>query len=172
MQNCMVIHFTAVKRILWYLKGIINFGLSYHKSFLELEAFSDAEWAGDPNDRRSTTGLVVFIGSNPISWSPKKQHIVSRHLLRPNIVLCHPYLLKLIGLSNYLSFLVSPLFNHRCSSVIISRQLHCPSIQFTTRRQSILRMMFILLENASPTINFMFSLFPLKNNSLTSSLRV
>lgn len=34
--------------------------------------------AGDPNDRRSTTGLVVFLGSNPVSWSSKKQQTVSR----------------------------------------------------------------------------------------------
>ena len=78
MQTPMLAHFTAVKRILRYLKGTINFGLSYHRGSLDLKAFSDADWAGDPNDRRSTTGLVVFIGSNPISWSSKKQHTVSR----------------------------------------------------------------------------------------------
>jgi len=39
---------------------------------LQLKAISDADWAGDPNDMRSTTGLVVFLGNNPISWSSKK----------------------------------------------------------------------------------------------------
>ncbi|CAL8995682.1 unnamed protein product [Prunus brigantina] len=78
MQTPMVSHFTAVKRILRYLKGTMSFGLRYTRGNLNLTAFSDADWAGDPNDRRSTTGLVVFLGSNPVSWSSKKQQTVSR----------------------------------------------------------------------------------------------
>ena len=78
MQIPMVAHFIAVKRILRYLKGTATVGIQYHKGSLDLKAFSDADWAGDPNDRRSTTGLVVFLGSNPISWSSKKQSTVSR----------------------------------------------------------------------------------------------
>lgn len=78
MQQPMAIHFTAVKRILRYLKGTAKYGIHYLHSSLELKAFSDADWAGDPNDRRSTTGLVVFLGSNPISWCSKKQTTVSR----------------------------------------------------------------------------------------------
>jgi hypothetical protein len=77
-QNPMVSHFTAVKRILRYLKGTMQLGLSYTRGDLQLKAFSYADWAGDPNDRRSTTGLVVFLGNNPISWSSKKQQTVSR----------------------------------------------------------------------------------------------
>jgi histone deacetylase 1/2 len=67
MQNPMVSHFTAVKHILRYLKGTMHFGISYTRGDLQLKAFSDVDWAGDPNDRRSTTGLVVFLGNNPIS---------------------------------------------------------------------------------------------------------
>ncbi|KAI5321887.1 hypothetical protein L3X38_030959 [Prunus dulcis] len=78
MQTPMVTHFTAVKRILRYLKGTMHFGIRYTRGSLHLTAFSDADWAGDPNDRRSTTGLVVFLGSNPVSWSSKKQQTVSR----------------------------------------------------------------------------------------------
>ncbi|KAM1452490.1 hypothetical protein ACFX2I_039449 [Malus domestica] len=78
MQVPMISHFTAVKRILRYLKGSLNHGISYSSGELILKAFSDADWAGDPNDRRSTTGLVVFLGNNPISWSSKKQQTVSR----------------------------------------------------------------------------------------------
>nr|XP_028959295.1 uncharacterized protein LOC108171893 [Malus domestica] len=78
MQTPMNAHFTAVKRILRYLKGTMQFGITYTHGDLSLKAFSDADWAGDPNDRRSTTGLVVFLGNNPISWSSKKQQTVSR----------------------------------------------------------------------------------------------
>ncbi|KAM1319724.1 hypothetical protein ACFX2H_004687 [Malus domestica] len=83
MQRPMESHFSAVKRILRYLKGTLNLGIHYVRGGLEvnsdtIRAFSDADWAGDPNDRRSTTGFVVFLGSNPISWSSKKQQTVSR----------------------------------------------------------------------------------------------
>ncbi|XP_070667888.1 uncharacterized protein [Malus domestica] len=77
MQCPMVSHYTAVKRILRYLKGTMTYGLSYSHSALDIKAFSDADWAGDPNDRRSTTGLVVYLGSNPISWSSKKQQTIT-----------------------------------------------------------------------------------------------
>ncbi|XP_050134493.1 uncharacterized mitochondrial protein AtMg00810-like [Malus sylvestris] len=83
MQRPMESHFSVVKRILRYLKGTLNLGIHYVRGGLEvnsdtIRAFSDADWAGDPNDRRSTTRFVVFLGSNPISWSSKKQQTVSR----------------------------------------------------------------------------------------------
>ncbi|KAB2600999.1 hypothetical protein D8674_002004 [Pyrus ussuriensis x Pyrus communis] len=71
-------HFVAVKRILRYLKGTMQLGLCYKPGSLNIKAYTDADWAGDPNDRRSTTGFIVFLGHNPISWSSKKQHTVSR----------------------------------------------------------------------------------------------
>ena len=74
----MVEHFIAVQRILRYLKGTQSFGISYTKGSLDITTFSDADWAGDPNDRRSMTGQVIFLGSNPVSSSSKKQQTVSR----------------------------------------------------------------------------------------------
>ncbi|CAN6680298.1 unnamed protein product [Malus baccata var. baccata] len=78
MQSPMASHYLVVKRILRYLKGTMTHGIRYTKGSLTLRSFSDADWAGDPNDRRSTTGLVVFLGNNPISWASKKQQTVSR----------------------------------------------------------------------------------------------
>jgi hypothetical protein len=43
-----------------------------------VSAFSDADWAGDIDDRRSTGGFVVFLGNNLVSWSARKQPTVSR----------------------------------------------------------------------------------------------
>jgi hypothetical protein len=71
-------HLTAAKRVLRYLKGTLNSGLYVCKGPITLTAFCDADWAGNPDDRRSTTGYGVFLGPNLISWSAKKQHIVSR----------------------------------------------------------------------------------------------
>jgi hypothetical protein len=50
---------------------------SSHSS-LELRAYSDADWVGDPTDRRSTTGYCFLLGTSLISWRSKKQSIVAR----------------------------------------------------------------------------------------------
>ena len=57
---------------------VFSFNLSL---FLSLQAYADADWAGDPLDRRSTSGYVVFLGSTPITWVSKKQCTVSRSFI-------------------------------------------------------------------------------------------
>jgi len=71
-------HFTAAKRVLRYLKGSVDHGLQYSKGPITITAYFDSDWAGNPDDRRSTTGFGIFLRSNLISWTAKKQHIVSR----------------------------------------------------------------------------------------------
>ncbi|XP_020409534.1 uncharacterized protein LOC109946401 [Prunus persica] len=78
MHNPMESHVVAVKRILRYLKGTIDFGIHFQPGLLNLQAYSDAKWVGDPNDRRSVSGFIVYLGFSPISWASKKQHTVSR----------------------------------------------------------------------------------------------
>ena len=56
----------------------MHFGIHLAPGPLTFSAFSDADWAGNPTDRKSTTGMLVFLGSSPISWSSKKQSTVSR----------------------------------------------------------------------------------------------
>ncbi|WOH07734.1 hypothetical protein DCAR_0727167 [Daucus carota subsp. sativus] len=71
-------HWTAVKRILRYLKHTYDHGLFYRRGPLKIEAYSDADYAGNPDDRHSTGGYCIYLGYNPISWSAKKQRTVSR----------------------------------------------------------------------------------------------
>ncbi|WVZ49109.1 hypothetical protein U9M48_000490 [Paspalum notatum var. saurae] len=72
-------HWAAVKRILRFVKGTADNGLKIQKSSsMMLSGFSDADWAGCPDDRRSTSGFAVFFGPNLISWSSRKQNTVSR----------------------------------------------------------------------------------------------
>ena len=61
-------HYATVLRILRYLKGTIFDGLHFSShSSLTLQAYSDADWAGDPTDRRSTTGYCFLLGDSLIS---------------------------------------------------------------------------------------------------------
>lgn len=72
-------HWATVKRILRYLKHTVKLGLKICKySSLLVSGFSYANWAGSLDDRRSTGGFVVFLGSNLVSWSARKQATVSR----------------------------------------------------------------------------------------------
>ena len=71
-------HLTAVKRILRYLKGTANFALKYEQSDSRaLIGFSDADWAGDQDDRHSTTGNVFLLSGGAVSWLSKKQATVA-----------------------------------------------------------------------------------------------
>lgn len=55
------------------------YGLHFSaNSLLQLHAYSDANWAGDPTDRRSTTGFCFFLGDSLISWQSKKQTVTAR----------------------------------------------------------------------------------------------
>nr|GEV06272.1 retrovirus-related Pol polyprotein from transposon TNT 1-94 [Tanacetum cinerariifolium] len=88
-------HWSAVKRILRYLHGTVEHGMLIHRSsgstlqaFTDvlwkgnldtcLEAFSNADWAIDSDDRRSTGEFAIYLGSNLISWTARKQRMVSR----------------------------------------------------------------------------------------------
>ncbi|XP_020680966.2 uncharacterized protein LOC110098466 [Dendrobium catenatum] len=78
MHNPNVNHAYLLKRLLRYIKWTLAFGLPITKSTLQLRTFSDADWAGDPITRKSTSGYCTFLGHNLISWTVKKQKIVSR----------------------------------------------------------------------------------------------
>nr|CAN68364.1 hypothetical protein VITISV_021899 [Vitis vinifera] len=72
-------HLQVVKRVLRYLKGSLFYGLSFQpSSSLDLIAYTDADWASCPDDRRSTSGYCIFFGGNLVSWSASKQKVVSR----------------------------------------------------------------------------------------------
>jgi hypothetical protein len=67
-----------MKRILRYLKACTKVGLKIARNnSLLVSAFSDADWVGCLDDRRSIEGYAVFLGTNLISWSVEKQPIVS-----------------------------------------------------------------------------------------------
>ncbi|KAL6325928.1 hypothetical protein AAG906_038419 [Vitis piasezkii] len=72
-------HWLGIKCILCYLKGTTSYGLSMQpSSSLNIQAYTDANWASYPNDKRSTNGYCIFIRPNLVSWSFTKHKVVSR----------------------------------------------------------------------------------------------
>ena len=71
-------HWIVVKYIFRYLKGTKQYALLYSKSDSNnCVGFSDADWGGDLDDRRSTSGYMFQVGGTAISWRSKKQTCVA-----------------------------------------------------------------------------------------------
>ena len=71
-------HWTAVKRIMRYLRGTTHLGLLFSsKAMGDCVGYSDADWGGDLDDRKSTSGYVFQISGGPVSWRSKKQTCVA-----------------------------------------------------------------------------------------------
>lgn len=72
-------HQAAVKHVLRYIAGMLRFGCWFPKRTEEahLIGFSDSDHGGNQDDRKSTSGAFLFLGSSPISWQSQKQKIVT-----------------------------------------------------------------------------------------------
>ena len=65
-------HMAGLKRVLRYVNGTVNLGLIYdkkHRSEVSLVGYFDSDYADDLNGRKSTSGMIFFLGSMPISWN-------------------------------------------------------------------------------------------------------
>ena len=72
-------HWTVVEHILCYLKEAPRRKILYKKhGHPRIECFSDADWAGSKENKRSTSGYCVFVGRNLVSWKSKKRSVVSK----------------------------------------------------------------------------------------------
>jgi histone deacetylase 1/2 len=73
------VHWNIIKRILRYVRGTTEHGVLLRASpSTALTAYTDADWAGCPDTRRSTSGFCIFLGDALVSWSSKRQAVVSR----------------------------------------------------------------------------------------------
>jgi hypothetical protein len=66
-----------VKHILRYITGTLEFGCSYGGESGKLIGYSDSDMASDVDSRKSTTGVLFFLGNNPVSWQSQKQKVVA-----------------------------------------------------------------------------------------------
>ena len=71
-------HLSSVKRIIFYVNGTSNYGIWYSfDTNASLVGFSDVDWAGNCDDRKSTPSGCFFLGNNLVSWFCKKQNSIS-----------------------------------------------------------------------------------------------
>ena len=76
------------KRIMRYLKGTEDYGLYYKKNKkFELRAYTDADWVGNIDDRKSTSGGVFFLGKILVTWTSKKQNCISQSTVEVEYVI-------------------------------------------------------------------------------------
>lgn len=134
----------------------------------ELVVYSDVDWAGCPDTRKSTLGYVVFLGDNIISWSSKRQNSLTLQcwswvLRRSNAVAEHPA---------YASFLVNckllyvvPLW----SSMITSAWSTCPPTKFSISIPNTSRLIFTLGGIVLLVVMFAYFIFQHPNSTPTYS---
>ncbi|XP_050902456.1 uncharacterized mitochondrial protein AtMg00810-like [Lathyrus oleraceus] len=101
--------FKEEKRILRYIKGTTNFGLHYYSSNnYEIIGYSDSDWSGDLDGRKSTTGFVFFMGDTAFTWMSKKQPITTLSTCEVEYVVVTSCVCHAIWLRNLLKELKIP----------------------------------------------------------------
>jgi len=71
------VHVIAVKRIIRYIQGTIDYGITFGGSMDKLMVFSDSDWAGDLNNRRSVSGMVIMLYGGVVAYHSRQQKCVA-----------------------------------------------------------------------------------------------
>ena len=73
MEDPSMYHFVSAKRVLRYVKGIVNFSLKYKRGIkLSLIVYCDSDYGGDLDDQKSTSCAFFFLGVNIVTWMSQK----------------------------------------------------------------------------------------------------
>uniref|UniRef100_A0ACD5Z493 Uncharacterized protein n=1 Tax=Avena sativa TaxID=4498 RepID=A0ACD5Z493_AVESA len=70
-------HWKQVRNALRYVKGTLDYYLCFNGHNLQLQGYTDADWQGDPDDRKSTSGYIYTLAGGAVSWCSKKQDSVA-----------------------------------------------------------------------------------------------
>ena len=94
-----------MKRIFRYLQGTTNFALCFHRGDLRLKGYSDVGWAGDRDERKSTSGYAFILGGCSLSRCSKKHTYVSLSTMESEYVACASAVQEAIWLKRFLQHL-------------------------------------------------------------------
>jgi hypothetical protein len=95
-------HWKVVKRILRYLRGTTDYMLCYQGRDLRLRGNSDADWASDLDERKSTFGYTFLLGGGAITWCSKKQSCVALSMMDSEYVACSAVVQEAVWLRTFL----------------------------------------------------------------------
>lgn len=138
-------HFNAIKRVLRYFKGTLDLRLHiYPFQSSQLIYYTDADWGGCPDTRRSTTGYCVFLGDNLISWFAKRQPTLSRSSVEDEYQGLANVVAETCWLRNLLLELYTPLKQATLVSLTMFPLSIFWVIQSIINRQNIFKWTFIL----------------------------
>uniref|UniRef100_A0A2N9GE70 CCHC-type domain-containing protein n=1 Tax=Fagus sylvatica TaxID=28930 RepID=A0A2N9GE70_FAGSY len=98
-------HWKAVKRILRYLKGTMDYVLCYQGSDLRLIGYSDADWGSDLDERKSTSGYAFLLNNGAITWSSKKQPCIALSTMEAEYLACSETVQEAIWLRRFFQHL-------------------------------------------------------------------
>ena len=80
-------HMISLKRIIKYIKTTADFGVWYRKDTNDvLAGYSDVDWAGNADDRKSTSRGCFYVGNNLVSWMSKKQNSISLSIVEVDYI--------------------------------------------------------------------------------------
>jgi hypothetical protein len=109
-------HWVATKHILRYLRGMIIYGLRYaSKSEVKLHGFTNSDWAGNAEDRKSTYGLCFSLSYAMISWASRKQKSIALCIAKADYIAACDACMEAVWLRK----LVSRLFDQVLDSTMI-----------------------------------------------------
>ena len=101
-------HLEAVRRIMRYIKGSADYGLLYRKGKYELTGYCDADFAGDKETRRSTSGILITVCGAAIFASSKRQPIVADSTVAAETIALYSLVKEVMWLRNFLEWLGYP----------------------------------------------------------------
>ncbi|XP_045789334.1 secreted RxLR effector protein 161-like [Trifolium pratense] len=118
MERPKMSHLTAVKRILRYIKGTLDSGIIFQtsdESNFDLVGYTNSNWCGDKDDRKSTAGYIFLYGGAPISWCIRKEPVVALSTCEAEYIVASLSACQGVWLSN----LITEISNVECRSVTL-----------------------------------------------------
>ena len=113
-------HWKALKKVMRYLQGTKDFKLTYEKTdHLEVVGYTDADFAGCLDSRKSTSGYVFLLAGGAVSWKSAKQHIVATSTMEAEFIGCYEASSHALWLKKFISGLMT------VDSISKPLRLHC-----------------------------------------------